>query len=145
MAARFSILTGWRGPRRPWVRSPPRTIGDLYVGLRPYDGGAGTRFVGLMDEVSLYSRALSAAEIQAIYNAGSAGKCLTGTPPFISAQPASQTVTVGSTVAFTVTAGGTPPLSYQWRFNGTNLAGANSFTLTLTNVQSPTQALTRWW
>ena len=29
-----------------------------------------------MDEVSLYSRALSAAEIQAIYNADGAGKCL---------------------------------------------------------------------
>jgi hypothetical protein len=52
-----------------------RTIGDLYFGLRPYDGGAGTRFAGLMDEVSLYNRALTAAEIQAVYNAGSAGKC----------------------------------------------------------------------
>ena len=28
------------------------------------------------------------------------------------------------------------PLSYQWQFNGTNLAGAESDTLTLTNVQS---------
>ena len=112
-----------------------RTIGDLYLGLRPYDAGAGNRFVGLMDEVSLYNRALSAAEIQAIYNASSAGKCLTGNPPFISAQPASRTGTVGSPVTFAVTAGGTPPLSYQWRFNGTNLAGADSFALALTNVQ----------
>jgi hypothetical protein len=32
-------------------------------------------FNGLIDEVSLYNRALSAAEILAIYNAGSAGKC----------------------------------------------------------------------
>jgi hypothetical protein len=30
---------------------------------------------GLIDEVEIYNRALSAAEIQAIYNAGSAGKC----------------------------------------------------------------------
>jgi hypothetical protein len=52
-----------------------RTIGDLYFGLRPHDGGAGTRFAGLMDEVSLYNRALSAAEIQIIYNAGNSGKC----------------------------------------------------------------------
>jgi hypothetical protein len=66
----------------------PRTIGDLYFGLRPYDGGAGARFAGLTDEISLYNRALSAAEIQAIYNADGGGKCLTGTPPFISAQPA---------------------------------------------------------
>lgn len=32
-------------------------------------------FHGLIDEVELFNRALTAAEIQAIYNAGSAGKC----------------------------------------------------------------------
>ncbi|HYG36409.1 MAG TPA: LamG-like jellyroll fold domain-containing protein, partial [Clostridia bacterium] len=32
-------------------------------------------FGGLIDEASIYNRALSAAEIKAIYNAGSAGKC----------------------------------------------------------------------
>lgn len=41
--------------------------------------GAGScqTFGGLLDEVSLYNRALSPAEIQSIYNAGSAGKCKT--------------------------------------------------------------------
>ncbi len=32
-------------------------------------------FLGLIDEVELFNRALTATEIQAIYNAGSAGKC----------------------------------------------------------------------
>ena len=32
-------------------------------------------FAGRIDEPAVYNRALSAAEIQAIYNAGSAGKC----------------------------------------------------------------------
>ena len=32
-------------------------------------------FHGLIDEVGLFNRALSESEIQAIYNAGSAGKC----------------------------------------------------------------------
>ena len=32
---------------------------------------------GALDEVSLYSRALSAAEIATLYSAGSAGKCMT--------------------------------------------------------------------
>jgi hypothetical protein len=32
-------------------------------------------FKGDLDELTLYSRALSAAEIKAIYAAGSAGKC----------------------------------------------------------------------
>lgn len=35
----------------------------------------GEFFAGLIDEPAIYSRALSAAEIQAIFNAGSAGKC----------------------------------------------------------------------
>jgi Concanavalin A-like lectin/glucanases superfamily len=35
----------------------------------------GEWFKGLIDEVSIYSRALSAGEIQAIYQAGTAGKC----------------------------------------------------------------------
>jgi hypothetical protein len=32
-------------------------------------------FVGLIDEVSYYNRPLAPAEVQALYNAGSAGKC----------------------------------------------------------------------
>jgi subtilisin-like proprotein convertase family protein len=53
----------------------PRTIGDLYFGLRPAGPGAGTRYIGAMDEVSIFNRPLAAAEIQTIYNAGGNGKC----------------------------------------------------------------------
>ena len=35
-------------------------------------------FEGLIDELSVYNRALTAGEIQAIYNAGTAGKCVEG-------------------------------------------------------------------
>lgn len=62
--------------------------------------------------------------------------------PAIATQPASQTVSVGATVSFSVTtAGVTPPVSYQWRFNGLDLSngalvqGATTATLTLTSVQ----------
>ena len=59
------------------------------------------------------------------------------TAPSISNQPASQTVSNGATVLIEVTASGTPPLRYQWRFNATNvLAGATNSSLTLVNVQS---------
>ncbi len=54
--------------------------------------------------------------------------------PAITTQPASQSVPVGATVSFTVVAGGTAPLSYQWRLNGANLGGATSATLSFTNV-----------
>jgi hypothetical protein len=40
---------------------------------------AGRYLNGLMDEVEIYNRALTASEIQAIFDAGSAGKC-TGVP-----------------------------------------------------------------
>src|ERR1019366_9359794 len=117
----------------------PGTTADLNIGFRPYGGAAGTRFQGQMDEISLYSRALSASEIQAIYNADGAGKCTALTAPFITSQPTNQTVTAGGTATFTVAAGGTPALSYQWRLNGTNIAGATGTSLALSNVQ-PAQA-----
>lgn len=60
----------------------------------------------------------------------------TGTAPAITTQPTSQTVTVGSSVTFTVAASGTTPLSYQWRFNGSNISGATSASYTITNVRT---------
>ena len=59
----------------------PLTTGDLHLGLRPVGGAAGTRFVGQMDEMAIYNRALRPDEIAAIYGAGSAGKCAAPPPP----------------------------------------------------------------
>jgi phage gpG-like protein len=56
--------------------------------------------------------------------------------PVITTQPAGQSVVAGSDVIFTVVAGGTTPLNYQWRFNGTNLAGATAASYTRANVQT---------
>ena len=51
--------------------------------------------------------------------------------PSITTQPAaSQTITAGQTVSFGVVASGTAPLSYQWKKNGSNIAGATSSTYT---------------
>lgn len=57
-------------------------------------------------------------------------------PPAILAQPLNQTVAAGLSATFTVTAGGSNPLSYQWRFNGTNFVGGNSNSFTVVNVQT---------
>jgi hypothetical protein len=51
-------------------------------------------------------------------------------PPSITSQPANQTVTVGQTATFSVTAVGTAPLSYQWQKNQVNIAGATSASFT---------------
>ena len=56
-------------------------------------------------------------------------------PPIITSQPVGQTVIEGATVAFDVMANGTPPLSYRWRLNGTELPGATNASLTLTGVK----------
>jgi RHS repeat-associated protein len=61
---------------------------------------------------------------------------LSAMPPTITTQPQTQTVTAGGSVTFTVVAGGTAPLSYQWQKNGTAIAGATSATLPLSNVQA---------
>jgi hypothetical protein len=50
----------------------------------------------------------------------------TPTPPTITIQPADRTVTVGQTATFTVSATGTPTLTYQWSRNGTNIPGATN-------------------
>jgi hypothetical protein len=55
-------------------------------------------------------------------------------PPTITAQPQSQVVNTNTTVNFTVAANGTGPVRYQWQFNGADISGATSATLTLNNV-----------
>jgi hypothetical protein len=55
-------------------------------------------------------------------------------PPFITAQPQSQSILERSGTVFSVTATGTAPLSYQWQFNGGNIGGATGSALVLTNV-----------
>jgi len=54
----------------------------------------------------------------------------------ITAQPQSQTVTAGTNVTFSVTATGQPAPTYQWRKDGTAIAGATSSSYSITSAQS---------
>jgi hypothetical protein len=63
-------------------------------------------------------------------------------PPSISTQPANQTILSGSNVTFIVTAGGTSPLAYQWRKNGTNISNGGSISGAKTNALTITAATT---
>ena len=92
-------------------------------------------FMGVIDEVSVYNRALAADEIAVIVNAGIAGKCVGPLPPVITRQPQDQVAQAGTNVSFTVLTAGSLPISLQWRFHGTNVAGATNYTLTISNVQ----------
>jgi len=62
----------------------PKTSNNLYLGARVTDvyNDPGYRFTGVLDEIEVFGREISQSEIQAIFNAGSAGKCAaTCTPP----------------------------------------------------------------
>ncbi len=57
-------------------------------------------------------------------------------PPVITSQPAARTVVTGNAITFSIAARGTPPLSYQWRRNGSPIPGATDSSYTLTSAAS---------
>jgi hypothetical protein len=89
-------------------------------------------FYGLIDEMTIYSRALAATEIQSIFTNGAGGKCVALSIPV---QPTNKTAYAGSSATFSVGALGRPPLLYQWSFDNTNIPGATGNSLLLTNLQ----------
>ena len=107
------------------------TDGSLRIGAyAPLKGTTSKSFfTGLIDEVAVFDRALSVAEIQSYYLGSLRGQ------PVITAQSPSMTNTPGFPVSLGVTASGINPIAYQWFFNTTNrLAGATNSTVTLSNV-----------
>jgi len=62
------------------VITTPGTLSGAWRIGQFLDPGPGAGFQGLIDEVDIYNVALSAAEIQAIFEAGSAGKCKLAPP-----------------------------------------------------------------
>src|SRR5579872_1913423 len=62
--------------------------------------------------------------------------------PSITVQPANQTVPLGQSATFSVTATGAAPLSYQWQKNGANISGATGASYTtppVTNADNGAQ------
>src|SRR5664280_2713471 len=84
-------------------------------------------------DISIYTVVVS----NALGSVISSGAALTVvSPPFITGQSMTNlTVGAGTDVSLFVSADGTPPLSYQWLLNGTNLTGATGATLSLTKIQ----------
>ena len=94
-------------------------------------------FAGALDDVALWSRRLSLTEIRQVATNGIPAR-VAPLPPAIFAQPIDQTnnIYAGDSVAFSVLASGTSPLSYQWRFAQTSLTGQTNPTLNFSSAQT---------
>ena len=115
----------------PYTGSAPNFC---YYNLIGRSSWPATSINGLVDEVSIYNRALTSNEVAAIYVAGSSGKCYL---PTITQQPQSQLGYWGKSVTFSVAAtNGIPPLSYQWLYNSAPILNATNSSLVLTNLQA---------
>jgi hypothetical protein len=66
-------------------------------------------------------------------------------PPIIAANPTNLIVTPGTNATFQATVTGSGPLTYQWIFNETNLPGAITNPLVLTNVSSEEPGAINLW
>lgn len=64
------------GAQYGYSRDYQYQLGTAYTGGWPGTPGMWFPFEGMIDEVCLYNRALSAAEVSTLYGAGSAGKCV---------------------------------------------------------------------
>jgi hypothetical protein len=95
--------------------------GDTVIGADPQDGSL--TFHGIIDEVAIFNRALSVGEVYSIY-AASVGAVKPSI--FGDVHAPADAVYVGDTLSLSVDAGGTAPLTYQWRKDGNPITGATS-------------------
>lgn len=97
-------------------------------------------FYGTVDELAIYSRALSPAEVSLLYSSGAMGKC--PTPPAFPEPLSNPMVVVGSNAVLSARLAGSQPMSQQWFFGGLRLAdnghisGSTWPILTISNAQT---------
>lgn len=96
----------------PGLQTYPTSTMYNYIGA--VDGGTWQFFYGDIDELGIWNRALSPCEVAALYYS---------MPNVISGHPVNDTVAVGGTATFTVSAAAPSP-AYQWQ----KKTGSGSFT-----------------
>lgn len=120
-----------------------------YGGSSGSDGGMTTSAIaglygggGIGDTGSGHSGAGGAVRI--IWGAGrSFPSTYTQDAPAITVQPVTKTVLQGEMATFSITAAGTPTLTYQWMKNGAAISGATASSYSIANVQG-TDPATYW-
>lgn len=109
------------------LSSGPVTLGNFgtVVGARNENGPTASRvFRGLMDEIQIFDRALTLAEVQSAQVGGATPQA----PVVFVQQPASQTVFAGQPITLSAVTTGSAPISYQWQRNGSDITGATNET-----------------
>jgi Immunoglobulin domain/Cohesin domain len=106
---------------------------NLYDNGEPNPGDSTSRLYNRSDPNATFSDGNDSGGgvIELIYSPAFA-------PPTITSQPTNLALGVGETATFTVIAGGSLPLYYQWFFDDTNapIGGVTNNSLTLVNVQT---------
>ena len=108
----------------------PNTLGPLCIGGDPAIGNE--LFDGNVDEVAIYTNALTADQIKLHYAVGITNFFLPPVAAYVVADPAPASAYAGHTATFSVDANGTTPLSYQWYKETAPIPGANSDILSFT-------------
>jgi autotransporter-associated beta strand protein/YVTN family beta-propeller protein len=126
----------------------PSGAASLNAGFNTLVGSSGSgTYSGAsdIDDLGLWTRALTAEEVAAIYHTGLNHQPLTtavpGQYPVISAQPPDLNLAVASTATFNLTVTGPGPFTYQWRFNGVDIPGATGATLVLPSISTASQGV----
>jgi hypothetical protein len=112
----------------------PFEAAPIQIGADPADD-SGRVFIGTVGQVAVFQQSLSEAQLLALYGAGSG---VSGFAPSIETEPSTVLIYNGSSTEFSVDANGTPPLSYQWQLDGTNIPGATSATLNVSDADAAT-------
>ena len=111
------------------------SIGNRQAGSSAY----GNAFTGLLDEVRIYSRDLTSADVSALYQQGAAYPSIISSTPAPTMPPVTESNVYtafqgGILPAFSLTAAGAPTLTYQWYSNGVPVSGATTASFTPTNL-----------
>ncbi|HEY5914252.1 MAG TPA: immunoglobulin domain-containing protein [Verrucomicrobiae bacterium] len=130
---------------RPYNHVIQNFAGTTMIGDDPIDTTGNRVFNGVIDDVAVFAGALTKEQLMGLYAA--AGGATTIAPQIALVQPAFQTQYRGQTAQFTVAAGGSEPLTFQWKaaplFNtaytnlveGGRISGSTTATLTISNVE----------